>query len=101
MLKIPAAGEHVWRWFKELDRARTSTGFGVNPITWQEIDAWATRRKVDPSQWEIDALISLDSLRVELFYSAKAPEKEEQQEEVSSRPLSSRLFDALFPAKRK
>jgi hypothetical protein len=82
-----------------LDRARAGTGFGINPIAWQEIDAWARRRKVDPSQWEIDALISLDSVRVELFYSSQKTGEEEQQ--VSERPLTSRLFDALFPAKRK
>ncbi|MGO7785684.1 hypothetical protein ACC717_37345, partial [Rhizobium ruizarguesonis] len=57
-IKIPAAGEHVWRLFKELDRARAGTGFGINPIAWQEIDSWARLRKLNLSQWEIDALIS-------------------------------------------
>jgi len=82
-----------------LDRARTGTGVGINPISWQEIDAWANRRKLNPSQWEIDALISLDSIRVDLFYAANKPEQEEQT--ISERPLTSRLFDAIFPAKRK
>lgn len=90
----------MWRWFKELDRARTGTGFGINPIAWQEIDAWAHRRKVEPSQWEIDALISLDALRMELFYASKTDEVEEKPQ-VSERPLTARLFDALFPNKRK
>lgn len=82
-----------------MDRARAGTGFGINPIAWQEINAWARLRKLDLSQWEIDALISLDSLRVELFYAKNKPDEEEQQ--VSERPLTSRLFDALFPTKRK
>lgn len=83
-----------------MDRARTGTGFGINPIAWQEIDAWAHRRKVEPSQWEIDALISLDALRMELFYASKADPVEETPP-VSERPLTARLFDALFPNKRK
>lgn len=83
-----------------MDRARTGTGFGINPLAWQEIDAWARRRKVDPSQWEIDALISLDSIRIELFYAAKGEDDAEEQP-VSERPLTTRLFDALFPSKRK
>ncbi|TBE49209.1 hypothetical protein ELH06_08560 [Rhizobium ruizarguesonis] len=83
-----------------MDRARAGTGFGINPIAWQEIDAWARCRKVDPSQWEIDALISLDSLRMELFYAAKGKDNADEPQ-VSERPLTSRLFDALFPKKRK
>ncbi|MGO7779487.1 hypothetical protein ACC808_10495 [Rhizobium ruizarguesonis] len=82
-----------------MDRARAGTGFGINPIAWQEIDAWARLRKLNLSQWEIDALISLDSLRVELFYVKNKPDEEEQK--ISERPLTTRLFDALFPAKRK
>ena len=84
-----------------MDRARPGTGFGINPIAWQEIDAWARQRKLVLSQWEIDALISLDSVRMELFYASKSDGENNDKPQVSERPLTSRLFDALFPGKRR
>lgn len=81
-----------------MDRARPGTGYGINPISWHELDAWSRRRKVEPSQWEVDAIMSLDAVRMELYYEKQKTEEEPKQE-VSQRPLTSRLFDALFPGK--
>jgi hypothetical protein len=50
-------------------------------------------------QWQLDAILNLDLKRREM--AAKQTEKAEEKQDVSARPLSSRLFDALFPAKRK
>jgi hypothetical protein len=36
----------------------------VNPISWPQIDAWAARRKLDPQQWELDAITSIDSAQI-------------------------------------
>lgn len=33
--------------------------------------------------------------------AAEAKDKKEEQPEVSDRPLTTRLFDAIFPVKRK
>jgi hypothetical protein len=41
-------------------RARQVATWGFMPISWQEIDAWARRMKLDPKTWEIDALLRLD-----------------------------------------
>ncbi|WP_320196219.1 phage tail assembly chaperone [Agrobacterium rosae] len=94
-MKIPSAGSHVWVWFRELDRARPGTGYGINPISWHELDAWSRLRKVVPSQWEVDAIMALDAVRMEIFYE-KQNAQEEPKPEVSERPLTSSLFDALF-----
>nr|WP_245495458.1 hypothetical protein [Rhizobium ruizarguesonis] len=48
----------------------------------------------------MDAIIAMDLKRREVV-AQKAVDKEEQEQQVSERPLSSRLFDAIFPNKRK
>jgi hypothetical protein len=57
---FPTAIQYLWGWFHELQSARTGNGFGANPITFSEIQAWMqlTGRTVHP--WEINALKELD-----------------------------------------
>ncbi|WP_445263523.1 phage tail assembly chaperone [Rhizobium rhizogenes] len=97
---MPAAGAHVWAWFRELDRARTSNGYGLNPLSYSDIDAWSRLRRISLLAWHLDALISMDGQRLHLLYEKTASETEEKPT-VSERPLTARLFDALFPAKTK
>ncbi|WP_027685055.1 phage tail assembly chaperone [Rhizobium leguminosarum] len=96
---MPVAGEQVWYWFRELDCQRTSNGFGPNAIGFQAISEWSRLRGVTLKQWQLDAIIALDLKRREL--AAKQIEKPEEEQQVSERPLTSRLFDAIFPNKRK
>lgn len=49
-------------WFGELTAARSSNGFGANPITFTEIKAWAELTGRRPSPLEIVALRRLDAL---------------------------------------
>lgn len=60
-LPFPDLVSHIWEWFIELHRCRTSNGFGVNPITYIDIDAWSrlTRRK--PTALEIRAITQIDA----------------------------------------
>lgn len=94
------AGEQVWYWFRELDCQRSGNGFGMNPIGFQAIGEWARLRGVTLLQWQIDAIIAMDLKRREVA-AQKAVDKEEPEQQVSERPLTSRLFDAIFPNKRK
>ncbi|WP_416066110.1 hypothetical protein ACK9YZ_07085 [Rhizobium sp. ZK1] len=94
------AGEQVWYWFRELDSQRTGNGFGANAIGFQAIAEWSRLRGVTLRQWQLDAIVAMDLKRRELM-AQKAVEKEEPEQQVSERPLSSRLFDAIFPNKRK
>lgn len=99
-MRVPAAGEQVWQWFREMDCQRSGTGFGVNPIGFRSIAAWAALREVNLLPWQIDAIIAMDMKRMSLLNAPPDGAKEEQ-ENVSARPLTGRLFDALFPGKRK
>lgn len=51
-------------------------------------------------QWQLDAIIAMDLKRREIM-AQKIVDKEEPEQQVSERPLTSRLFDAIFPNKRK
>ncbi|MEN0115440.1 MAG: hypothetical protein AAGD15_01850 [Agrobacterium cavarae] len=42
--------------------------------------------------------MALDAVRMQIYYEKQKTEEEPKQE-VSQRPLSSRLFDALFPGR--
>ena len=90
----------MWAWFRELDRARASNGYGLNPISYSDIDAWARLRRIALLYWHLDALISMDGQRLKLLYDKTASETEDKPA-VSERPLTARLFDALFPSKSK
>lgn len=70
--ECPADGEHVWQWFLEISAGRGSNGFGANPISWPDIDAWSrlTETIIRPS--EIRAIKVLDGIWLE--EQAKAQE---------------------------
>ncbi|MBX4872708.1 hypothetical protein HJA89_07305 [Rhizobium bangladeshense] len=97
---MPVAGEQVWYWFRELDSQRTGNGFGANAIGFQAIGEWSRLRGVALRQWQLDAILAMDLKRREVM-AQKAADKEETENKVSDRPLTSRLFDAIFPNKRK
>jgi hypothetical protein len=74
----------------------------VNPISYTEIYSWSRVRLIVLSPWHVDAIISMDDMRLTLFAEKRADaEKAEETASVSERPLTGRLFDALFPAKRR
>ena len=47
---------------------------GMNPITWEAIDAWANRTGNHPRQWELDAITGID----DAYMVAHAPESKEK-----------------------
>lgn len=42
--------------------ARTSNGFGLNPLSFAEIQAWAALTGVEPTPWEVSLLKRLDAV---------------------------------------
>lgn len=59
-LPFPEGLEYLWGWFSELQTARTSNGFGVNPITYGELQAWSHMTARDLDAWEVQLLKDLD-----------------------------------------
>lgn len=62
-------GGYLLRWFWQI-RRRTHHGFsGPQPITWPDIDHWATRSGNAPESWEIRIIEILD----DVFFSPVTP----------------------------
>lgn len=57
---IPLEGVHVWKWFSELEQTRSMSRYGMGPLTYTEIDAWARLTRRTPEVWEVDALMTMD-----------------------------------------
>lgn len=72
---MPGLCAHLWRWFQELAATRQS-GFGANPISFSEIDAWARLTRTRPAAWEVRALRALDN---ELLLLSNAEHKEKSK----------------------
>lgn len=63
---FPMAMLHVWTAFNRLSNRRGSNGFGINPISWADIDAFVRHSQMPLAPWEIRIIEELDNLfRVE------------------------------------
>lgn len=78
-LPIPTGTEYLWEWFNELQGARTSNGFGANPITYTEMAAWATLSGRDLEPFEVRLLKDLDLLYLSAVAEASASRKEQKR----------------------
>ena len=58
---------NVWSWFCELDAARHMTEFGLSPLSYQEIDAWARLTGKSLSSHDISIIKDLDRLRLRMI----------------------------------
>jgi hypothetical protein len=66
---MPPVFAHLWGWFLRLS-ARRGGGYGLAPLFFQEIDAWARRTRLDPTPWEIEQLEKLDDLYLKISNEA-------------------------------
>lgn len=64
----------VWKYFTDLHHSRTSNGFGHNPISYTEMNAYFSLHSIDVSSEEIDIIKKLDYTYLE--FAAKEAEKE-------------------------
>lgn len=67
----------VWGWFLKLHSRRTSSGFGVNPISYSEIEAFFRLQDYFPHSWEVDIIHLFDD--VALQYYADESKKEQKK----------------------
>jgi hypothetical protein len=56
---------YLWRIFNRLRRRVGSNGFGANPITWPDIDAFCRHSRFYLVPWEIEILEMLDNVFLE------------------------------------
>ena len=58
---FPDSLRYLWEWFVQLSDGRGSSGFGPNPLSWPDFDAWSRLMRVTPDVWEVTALRKLDT----------------------------------------
>jgi hypothetical protein len=59
---FPRALSYLWRTFQRLRNRRTSSGFGVNPITWVDLGEFTRLTGTRLAPWEIEVIEELDIL---------------------------------------
>lgn len=89
----------MWEWFWKMDRTREGTGYGINPLQPAQMQAWFQMRGIYPMPWHLDAIERMDAIRMKTYFEKRDDDSKTEKTTVSSRPLSSDLFDALFPAR--
>jgi hypothetical protein len=88
---LPLAGEHIWKWFWELDAGREETMNGLARISHSQIAAWCSITGNIVRDHELQILLAMDRARRE----ASTP-KPGLPPGVSDRPMTPELFDAMF-----
>ncbi len=58
---LPPPCTAVWGWWTELASARPASGFGLSPLAFSEIAAWARLTRERPAPIEIRAIIAADA----------------------------------------
>lgn len=87
----PAAGVLVWQWFIALCRTRTGNGWGPNPISFSEIEAYARLYRWPLEPRHVDMILALDR---EWMNHARGGSPGAAP--VHSQPMTADAFDAVF-----
>ena len=59
---LPEEAQYLWEWFAELSNSRQSGGFGPNPISHLDMQAWASLKRLTLEPFEVDALRAIDAV---------------------------------------
>lgn len=73
LVELPEEMKFVWEYFLRLNRRRGSTGFGVNPLSFCEIESFFKLNQIEYSPDEIFLIELLDNVALDHF--AKESEK--------------------------
>jgi len=77
MLEFPQDMSQVWKFFIDLHNARSSNGFGVNPISYSEMCSYFQLFEIQPHDWEIETIRKLDKVALDAF--AEQAKKEQKK----------------------
>lgn len=74
--EMPDCLNHVWYWFLQLNSQRTSNGFGINPISNQDMWFFFQLEKIEPESWELDLIRKFDSVAMQKYAERQKKETE-------------------------
>jgi len=75
--ELPSCLFNVWNWFLQLNSQRTSNGFGLNPITNQDMWFFFQLEGIEPDPWELNLIRQFDRVVLEVY--SKQQEKKNPQ----------------------
>lgn len=75
---IPDLFKESWNWFAKLSAKRTTNGFGLNPLSYQEMLSYFWLIETKPMFYEIQAIELFDSVFMDV-YSSKQKQKQDKQ----------------------
>jgi hypothetical protein len=99
---VPDVARHVFLYFLELSEVRqfelveeykdekTFKRYVPLRINHRDIAAWASLRKVELEQWELDCIMAMDQELVDVKRKANSTDR------IMDKPLDANIFDALF-----
>jgi hypothetical protein len=64
LVELPQFAKECWHFFLSLNSTRNS-GFGISPITYQEILSYFTLYGIEPETWEVDMIKLFDSIAMD------------------------------------
>ena len=67
LVEMPSSCFHVWKMFIDLNNARGSNGFGVNPISYTEIYSYCKLHTIDIDEWELDLIKEFDKTVLDIY----------------------------------
>lgn len=96
--RLPDGAGLAWRWFNDLCRTRTGNGYGPNPLSYVEIEAYARLHRWPLEPRHVDLIMAMD--RVWMESAAKPADGSAdgvaRLPKMSDQPLTAAAFDAVF-----
>lgn len=71
LVDLPESMVFVWKYFIELSNSRTSSGFGINPISYADMHGYFSLIGYQPEEWEINTIKKLDSIMLDEFHKTQ------------------------------
>lgn len=72
---VPYEGEFLWSIFWELSAGRGGSGFGPNPIRFEDIKCWMELSGTELIFWEVSALKAMDGAYIYAFEKQSAAQQ--------------------------
>lgn len=94
--QVPWSGKRLWSIFLDLNAARGSNGWGPNPISFREIEAWAWLNREPVRPWELQILRAMDAAYLDNASQRASKGQQSASQPHSSAAIGPALFDAVF-----
>ena len=79
LLYPPESMVYQWQYFIALHNKRSSNGFGVNPISYQEMHAYFSLIGYCPQEWELDLINKLDTVFLEVNHKQQEAQQKKNK----------------------